>query len=145
CALGLAAGYLGISTVFKRQFSGKEGQVVNLLHIAIAIAFITIAIPLKAERHWITMGWLVESAALLWVAVKTKTAFLRFLSITTLSLGIVRLLVWDNFNSEMLLFNARFATYLVAIAVLGGIVYFGGRYGSAKEQPFVRVAAVALN
>lgn len=144
-AIGLAVAYLAISAVFKRRFSDREAMVVNLLHIAIAIAFITIAVPLKLDRHWITIGWLVESAVLLWIAVRTQTAFLRFLAVAALILGLFKLLFVDQWEPAILVFNIRFATYLVAIAILAGIVYFGQRYGSEKEQPFVYVAAVGLN
>jgi uncharacterized membrane protein len=144
-ALLLAVAYLAISSGFKRRFTGPEAQLVNLLHIAIAIAFITIAIPLKLDHHWITIGWLVESAVLLWIAVRTQTAFLRFLAVTALVLGLFRLLVVDDWHPQTLIFNIRFATYLVAIAIMAGIVYFGKRYGSEKEQPAVQIASVALN
>lgn len=143
-ALGLAAGYLALSNAFKRRITQEEGKVINLIHVAIAIAFITIAIPLKLSHHWITMGWLVESAVLLWIAVRTRTDFLRYLAAVALVLGIFRLVVFPMY-ADRFIFNARFATYLVAIAVLGGIVYFGGRSGLEKEQGFVKVAAVALN
>ena len=66
-ALGFAAVYLAISSQFKRRVKSDPDVVklVNLIHIAIAVAFITIAIPLKLDSHWITMGWLIESAVLL--------------------------------------------------------------------------------
>lgn len=143
-ALALAAGYLLLSNAFKRRVTQEEGKVINLIHVAIAIAFMTIAIPLKLSHHWITMGWLVESAVLLWIAVRTKTDFLRYLAVAALVLGICRLLVFPVFDVDRLIFNARFATYAVAVAVLGGIVYFG-KQASQAEQPFVKVAAVALN
>src|SRR5215471_15497471 len=143
-ALALAAAYLGLSNAFKQRLAAAEGKIVNLIHIAVAIAFITIAIPLKLSHHWITMGWLVESAVLLWIAVRTRTDFLRYLAATALVLGIFRLLVFPIY-ADRLIFNARFATYLIAIAVLGGIVYFGGRSASEGEKIFVRIAAVVLN
>jgi uncharacterized membrane protein len=146
-ALVLAAAYLAISAAFKRRFSDREAQVINLLHIAIAIAFITIAIPLKLNRHWITIGWLVESAVLLWIALRTKTTFLRFLAVAALVLGLFRLLVVDEsqWEPQTLIFNIRFATYSVAIAIMAGIAYFGRRHGSEQEQPFAQLAAIALN
>ncbi|HEU4414066.1 MAG TPA: DUF2339 domain-containing protein, partial [Candidatus Angelobacter sp.] len=42
-------------------------------------------------------------------------------------------------------FNARFATYLVAIAIMAAIVSAGERYASEREMPLVRAAGVALN
>jgi uncharacterized membrane protein len=144
-ALALAAVYLGLSSAFGRRFPKEDTKVVNLLHLAIAIAFITIAIPLKLDVHWITIGWLVESAVLLWIGVRTQTDFLRYLAVTTLTLGIFRLLVIDRFHTQTLVLNSRFATYLVAIAVLGGIVALGARRGSERERLFINIAAVVLN
>ena len=144
-ALGLAAVYLGISGLFKQRFPNQDTQFLSLLHVAIAMAFITIAIPLKLDAHWITIGWLIESAALLWIGVRMEARFLRYLAVVALVLGIFRLLVLDNFRTQALLFNARFATYAVAIAVLSGIVGFGKRHASEREKPFLDVALVALN
>jgi uncharacterized membrane protein len=144
-ALGLGAVYLCIGAAFKKSFPNEDTKFVNLVHLAIAIAFITIAIPLKLDAQWITIGWLIESAVLLWISVRTQTSFLRYLAVAALTLGILRLLVYDQFHAETLLFNARFATYAIAIAVLGGIAGLGKRHASEKEMPFLRVAVVALN
>jgi len=144
-ALALAAVYLAISSLFGRLFPDQETKLITLLHVAIAVAFITIAIPLKLDAHWITIGWLIESAVLLCIGVRMQTKLLRYLAVAALILGIFRLLVVDDFHTETLVFNARFATYLVAIAVLGGIVIFGRRYATENEKPFLGVALVALN
>jgi uncharacterized membrane protein len=147
-ALVLAAYYLGLSSVFGRR-TGADGdvvKVVNLIHIAIAIAFITIAIPLKLDAHWITIGWLVESAALLAIAVSTKTDFLRYFAGATLALGVGRLLLVDSSQLQhALVFNSRFATYLVAIAIMAGIVAAGEKFASEPEMPFVKIAGLCLN
>jgi uncharacterized membrane protein len=146
-ALGLATVYLALSSQFKRRVESEPDVVktVNLLHVAVAVAFITIAIPLKLDAHWITIGWLIESAVLLFVGVKSEAPFLRIFAGCTLALGVCRLLFFDNFHTETLVFNARFATFLVAIAILAGIVAAGERYGSEREMPFVRLAGIALN
>jgi uncharacterized membrane protein len=147
-ALVLAAVYLGLSTLLQRR-DGAEPEtlkVVTLLHIAIAIAFITIAIPLKLNAHWITIGWLVESAALLLIAVRTRTDFLRYFAGATLALGVARLLIVDSGQIQhALVFNARFATYLVAIAIMGGIVAAGEHFAREQERLFVKLAGVGLN
>jgi len=143
-ALGLAAAYLGLSNAFRRRLDKAEGKVINLLHIAIAIAFITIAIPLRLSHHWITMGWLVESAVLLWISVWTRTNFLRYMAVAALVLGLFRLIAFPMYADQLVL-NTRFATYLIAIAVLAGIVYFGGRSAPEGEKGFIYAAAVVLN
>jgi Predicted membrane protein (DUF2339) len=77
--------------------------------------------------------------------VRTQQDFLRYFAGATLSLGIIRLLIFDNFHVETLVFNARFATYLVAIAILAGIVAAGERFASEREMPFVNLAGIGLN
>ncbi len=144
-ALALAAVYLAIGNGYKKRPDVPETKTVQLLHVAIAVAFLTIAIPAKLNAHWITIGWLVESAALLWVSVKTKTDFLRYLAAAALVLGIARLLFFDQLRADTLVFNARFFTYLVAIAVLGAIAHYGRRHASEHEMVFIDVAVVGVN
>jgi uncharacterized membrane protein len=144
-ALALGAVYLGIGAAFKKRFPKEDTNVINLLHVAIAIAFITVAIPLKLEAQWITIGWLIESAVLLWISVRTQVNFLRYLAVVALALGIIRLLAYDQFQAQTVVFNARFATYVVAIAILAGIATMGKRYASEKEKPLLPLAVVALN
>ena len=147
-ALALAAVYLGLSSLLQRRAGAEPStlKLINMLHVAIAVAFITIAIPLKLNAHWITIGWLIESAVLLFVAVRTQTNFLRYFAGITLALGVIRLLIVDSDHIQnTLIFNARFATYLVAIAIMGAILYFGERVASSREMSVIRLAGVALN
>jgi uncharacterized membrane protein len=144
-ALALAAFYLSIGGALQKRFSKRDTAFLRLLHVAIAIAFITIAIPLKLEGQWITISWLIESAALLSMSVKTHTNFLRYMASAALVLGILRLLFYDHFHTETLVFNLRFFTYLIAITVLGGIAFFGKRYASEKEMPLIYIAAIGVN
>jgi uncharacterized membrane protein len=118
-ALALAALYIFLS----RQARGRAGnpesaRIVNLLHLALAIGFITVAIPIRLDAHWITMGWFVEVAVLLWVAERIHSELLNVFAIGALLLGVGRLLLIDNFYVTRPIFNARMATYAVAIAVL---------------------------
>jgi uncharacterized membrane protein len=88
---------------------------------------------------------MVESAVLLVIGVRTRTEFLRYFAVTTLILGVARLLFFDNFEIETLVFNPRFGTYLVALAILGGIVAWGARSANVREAPFVKLAGVLFN
>ena len=144
-ALTLAAVYLGIGSAIKRRLTAQDSEFLNLLHVAIAIAFITIAIPLKLNAQWITIGWLVESAVLLWLSVRAHADFLRYFAAAALILGIARLLLYDQFRTATLVLNARFATYVVAIAVLGGIAAFGRRQAYEVEKLFLDAAIVGAN
>jgi uncharacterized membrane protein len=145
-AVGIAALYLLLSRQLRRQADAEgqqKSQLMPLLHIAIAVGFLTIAIPLKLDTHWITIGWLVEAAVLLWISQRANSRLLQYLGGSALVLGILRLLFIDNFNTQRLIFNARFATYAVAIAVLAGIIRYAGR--NPQYATITRITTVALN
>ncbi|HKW75335.1 MAG TPA: DUF2339 domain-containing protein [Terriglobales bacterium] len=146
-ALGLSGAYLALSSQLTRRVSSEPDVVklINMLHVAIAIAFITVAIPLKLSQHWITVGWLAESGVLLFVGARSRSEFLRALAIAALVLGIIRLLIFDNFHVTSLVLNARFATYVLAIAILGGIVAASSRPAPDRGISFMRLAAIGLN
>jgi uncharacterized membrane protein len=144
-AIGLAAVYLVIANAASKRLGAEDTKAVRLLHVAIAVAFLTIAIPLKLNGHWITIGWLVESAVLLWVSVKARTDFLRYLAGSALVLGICRLLFIDHVEAQRVIFNSRFATYAVAIAVLGAIAFYSTRDSSKQMFPTAGISAIGLN
>jgi uncharacterized membrane protein len=145
-AAGLTVVYVLLGVQLKRRAGEPDVvRLVDLIHATIAFAFATIFVPLELNAHWITIGWLIESGALLFVASRIKTDFLRYFATVTLLLAIIRLLIFENFHVETIIFNERFATYLVAIGVLGAIVAAGYRNANPSEVPFLRVAAVLLN
>src|SRR6266851_678094 len=144
-ALALAAVYLGLGSAIKKRSSIEDANFLNLLHVAIAVAFITIAIPLKLDAQWITIGWLVESGVLLWLSVTARADLLRYFAVVALTLGIARLLFFDQIRAETLVFNMRFATYAVAIAILSGIAVLGKRHAAQAEMLFLDIAVVGVN
>ena len=110
-----------------RAASPEAARTVDLLHLALAIGFITVAIPIRLDAHWITMGWFVEAAVLLWVAGRVQSEFLNAFAVGALALGVGRLLLIDNFYVTRPILNTRMATYAVAIAVLGAVAWYGSR------------------
>ena len=65
--VGLAALYLAI-------MRAPQTRTASAIHLSLAVVFLTIAIPLKASGHWITVSWLVEGLALMWVAARLSAA-----------------------------------------------------------------------
>ena len=145
-ALALAAVYIFLSRqVRARSSSARVSQTLHFLHLALAVVFITIAIPIRLNAHWITMGWFVEAAVLLWVAARLKSDFLNVFAIGALCLGVVRLLAIDNFYATTLIFNARMATFAVAIAVLGLTASYGAARSDDAAKTVAAGAVVTLN
>lgn len=143
-ALGLAAVHIGLSRIISRQ-EPDNSEMLRLLHLALAVALVTIAIPIRLDGHWITVGWLVEAGVLLWVADRIAARFLHYLAAAALALGIVRLLAVDNFVVDTLLLNSRMATYLLAMAVLAMFAWLSVKRENEFDGQLASGAVLALN
>jgi uncharacterized membrane protein len=145
-ALALAAVYIFLSRQTRaRAGSPEAARAVDLLHLALAIGFVTVAIPIRLDAHWITMGWFVEAAVLLWVADRVQSEVLNVFALGSLALGVGRLLVIDNFYVTRPIFNTRMATYAIAIAVLGGVAWYGSRRQDETGRTAATVSVIALS
>jgi len=144
-ALALAAIYILLSRQGRSGKASETARSLHFLHLALAIGFITIAIPISLDGHWITIGWFVEAGVLLWVAERIHSDSLNAFAIGALFLGVCRLLLIDNFYSNTLIFNARMATYAVAIAVLGIVAWYGRVRTDEMGQNAAAAALIALN
>jgi len=145
-ALALAGVYIFLSRRTRARATTPEpARTVDLVHLALAIGFITVAIPIRLDAHWITIGWFVEAAVLLWVADRIHSELLNLFAVSALALGVGRLLLIDDFSVTSPIFNTRMATYAVAIAVLGAVAWYGGRRKDETGRAAVAVSAIALN
>jgi len=144
-ALALAAIYILLSRQGRSGRASETARSLHFLHLALAIGFITIAIPISLDGHWITIGWFVEAGVLLWVAERIHSDSLNAFAVGALVLGVFRLLLIDNFYSNTLIFNARMATYAVAIAVLGIVAWYGRVRTDEMGQNAAAAALIALN
>ncbi len=132
-AVAFAGFYLLLLRLPERGRLHTGPAVLSSLHLAAAVVFLTMAIPLKTHGRWLTIGWLVEGAALLWVASRARASLLRGLALLCLVLGLGSLLVVDPPASTALFFNQRFATYCAAIAVFAFVAWLSHQSISSEE------------
>lgn len=144
-SLALAAVYLGLNNVRPRSSDAAAEHNLKLMHLALAVGLITVAIPIRLEAHWITIGWFVESAVLLWLGSQIKSELLNIFALTALLLGIGRLLFFDNFTSTTLIFNMRMAVHGVAVAVLAFVAYKAYQREEDEVRTIGAIAIIAMN
>jgi uncharacterized membrane protein len=153
-AVLFGAFYLGLMRL-------PETRVASAVHLSLAVVFLTIAIPLKASGHWITVGWLAEGVALLWVSARLSIPgsqpaeasvhrILRRLAIAALSLGFCGLLVqpfWLYYQIDTAFLNSRFATSLFGIAALAasaGIALHARRHEDTAYPSWLQIAGASI-
>jgi uncharacterized membrane protein len=145
-AVAFAAFYLLLIRLPENGRLKSSPAVLSGLHLAIAVVFLTIAIPLKAHGRWITTGWLVEGAVLLWLASRDQSRLLRVLAVLCLALGLCALVTINPNASLTPVFNERFATYLVAIAACAFTAWVAANAKADVETadfPWTSLAATA--
>jgi uncharacterized membrane protein len=151
-AVGFAAFYLMLLRLPALGSLRASPALLSALHLTAAVVFLTMAIPLKTQGRWLTVGWLAEGAALLWVAARLRQGLLRALALLCLALGFLALIVDNPPASATPFFNERFGSYLVGIAVFGFAAWVaikakaqGETEGSgANSGAWPLIAAVAL-
>jgi uncharacterized membrane protein len=138
-----------------------QPRVASAVHLSLAVVFLTIAIPLKASGHWITVGWLAEGVALLWVSARLSgpaleaTAvsvhrILRWLAIAALSLGFCGLLVqpfWLYYQIDTAFLNSRFATSLfgvTALAASAAIALHARQHEDTASPSWLQIAGASI-
>jgi uncharacterized membrane protein len=145
-ALALAAVYIFLSRQMRVRYPDPAAaKTLHLLHLALAIGFITIAIPIRLDAHWITIGWLVEAVVLFWVGDRIHSDFLSAFAVGAVVLGVARLLFFDDLYSTTLILNARMATHAVAIAALAVMAWQGLKRHDETGEKAAAIAVVALN
>ena len=132
-AVAFAAFYLVLLRLPAAGVFNEGRLVLHSLHLSTAVVFLTIALPLKTHGRWLVTGWLAEGAALLWASRRVHSQLLRILSLICLWLGLVALFLVDQTGATFPVFNARFGTYCIAIAVFAFVAWLS--YKSREEGP----------
>jgi uncharacterized membrane protein len=142
-AIGMALLYAGAAKVLITRSTSNRREI--LLLIAIALTFVTIAIPIQLRSNWITLAWAVEGLAILWAALEVRSLRLRAHAFVLFGLAFFKLVLWDTpygFRPKFIpVFNRYFLTSLAVIACFAGAAYL---YQRAVEKKLVRSQAPRL-
>lgn len=117
----LAAAIGGIHLLLARNYEARSEP--QTLILGVALAFVTLAVPIQFAGFRITIAWALEGAVLAWLAARSSNQWLRGAAWMVLALAIVRLLALDVFiyaqSSEYVtLLNTRSLTFAVSTAAL---------------------------
>jgi uncharacterized membrane protein len=133
--LGIAAAFVGIGAVLKRR-APSEGRLISG-HIALAAAFLTLAIPIKLGLQGITLAWAVEGPLLILLGFRFGEPLLRLAGTGALVLAVGRVFVRhlplhrDLFRP---VFNAQFGTVLFVGAALFAAAWIWRRRSDAPDR-----------
>ena len=142
-AIGMALVYAGAAKILLARASRNRREI--LLLIAVALMFVTLAIPIQLRSNWITIAWAVEGLAILWAALEIRSLRLRAHAFALFALAFGKFLLWDTpygFRPAFTpVFNRYFLSSLAVVACFLGAVYL---YQRAGERKLIEARATKL-
>ena len=91
--------YLGLFAVLMSGFylglgyltygRDRQDRYLILTFIGLATIFLTLAIPIQLNQHWVTMGWGLEGAVLSWIGLKAENRPTRYTAVLIFSFALL--------------------------------------------------------
>ena len=122
-------GLLSLIVVLRRISAGHKARLAQVAWFGgVTLFFVTLIFPIQFERQWITIGWGLEGAALLWLFHRVPHPGLRLTGVGLLAAAFVRLAL----NPAVLEYHARAGTpilnwYLYAYGVVTAALFAGAK------------------
>jgi uncharacterized membrane protein len=122
-------GLASLVVVLKKIPAENKSRMTQLAWFGgVALFFITLVFPIQFDRQWITIGWALEGAALLWLFRRVPHPGLRLAGVGLLTAAFVRLAL----NPAVLEYHSRAATpifnwYLYAYGIVTICLFVGTR------------------
>ena len=116
-----------------------------LLLVAVALTFVSVAIPIQLSANWITIAWAVEGLAILWAGFEVRSPRLRAHAFALFALAFGKFLLWDTpygFRPRFTpVFNPYFLSSLTVVACFLGAMYL---YQRATERKLIEASVTKL-
>ena len=117
---GAALSALALSIVYALLYAATRARtesgfaLLSRAYAALAIIFVTIAIPFALDERYTAALWAVEAAGVYWIGVRQDTRFARaFALLVELGAGVVLVLADVSGVDDLLFANASFASALL--------------------------------
>lgn len=120
---------LSLVVVLKKIPADNKARLSQLAWFGgVGLFFITLIFPIQFDRQWITLGWALEGAALLWLFHRVPHPGLRLAGVALLIAAFARL----TFNSAVFSYHPRAAApifnwYLYTYGITTACLFFGAK------------------
>jgi uncharacterized membrane protein len=118
----------------------REDRSLIYLFLGLASLFLTLAIPIQLDQHWVTMGWAVEGAVLAWIGLRAGSFTTRIAGLVVQGVAIAHWMIVDagvapyfseqNFTP---VFNRRSMAAIVIAMALAATAWLYHRFGQAMD------------
>jgi uncharacterized membrane protein len=129
------------------QKSVAGTMIARVLFAGLALTFVTLTVPIRLDGRWITIGWAIEGAILIWSGLRIRIGALRGAGFVLFVIALARAALLPLPAPEFL-FNERFATFAICVACLLAACIFARREGvelGEQESMAFLITAIAAN
>lgn len=99
-ALALSAFYLSLSRFPRARSGAYSASALRGLHLALGTVFVTLAIAIRVESHWVSMAWFLEAACLMTLGFWWRSPFVRWQALALIAVTIAKAFVLDIWRLE---------------------------------------------
>jgi len=115
-----------------------KSRVEALVMIAIALTFVTLAIPIQLDANWITIAWAVEALAIIWVGLEMESTRLQATAGGLFLLALGKLVLVDTVQQRPTQFTPILNKYfLSSLAVIGFVFVAAAVMKRSQKKMFV--------
>ncbi|MEI7615016.1 MAG: DUF2339 domain-containing protein, partial [Betaproteobacteria bacterium] len=132
----LALVYIAVAYVANKQ--NREDTALNIFLPGLAVAFLSLAVPIQFSGAYIAILWFVEACVLYLIALSISNRGFQVMGAGVYALGVMNFIGWNAFgnlpNDFSPIFNKAFGILVIAIISAYVISYIYYKYGSITAE-----------
>lgn len=135
CVL-IAGFYIAIALMSYK--ANPSDRTLNIFLPGLAVAFLTIAVPIEFSGYWVAAWWFIESLVLYILASSSSSRGFQVAGVIVYVLGLFNLLDYIGFYNRpynyVVFFNGPFIMMVMAVIIAYVIAYIYYKYGSITTE-----------
>lgn len=134
----LIIGILYLLVAYITNKENNEDKALNIFIPGMAVAFISLSIPVQFSGLFIAIFWFIEACVLYFIASSINNRGFQFMGLCVYSLGLINLFGWNLVNNNLASFvpfmNKTFSILVVGTISAYVISYIYYKYGSISSE-----------
>ena len=119
----------------------SDDRLLRYNYVGAAATFLTVAVAIQLELHWVTIAWAVEALMLTWVGLRLGETAARHAALAVFCAAVVHWFAWDMPGfaysvdpSFLPLLNRRALSCAVLVGAIAGAAWLYRRAGELEED-----------
>lgn len=119
----------------------SDDRLLRYSYVGAAATFLSMAVAIQLELHWVTIAWAVEALILVWVGLRSGEKAARHAGVVLFCVSVGHWFIWDMTQfargadpSFMPLFNRRALSSAILIGAIAGAAWLYKRASEIDEN-----------